>query len=560
MLHDLSIIITLTGGLSAALLFGFIAKKAGLSPIVGYLLAGIIVGPHTPGFVADKSVAGQFAEVGVILLMFGVGLHFHIKDMLRVAKVAVPGALIQIIAVTAIGTAATSLGGWSLQAGMVFGIAISVASTVVLTRVLADNRTLHTPNGHIAVFTILVLVTLPIIFSPNRNNIQNWEGTLSIGIVFLKLAILFLVAFLFGNRLITAILGYISKLKSRELFTLTVLVLALGIAVGSSLLFGASMALGALLAGMVVGQSDYSTRAASEALPMRDAFSVLFFVSMGMMFNPANLLTDWPIIMVILGIVLIGKPLAALIIILLLKRPLSSALSIAVALSQIGEFSFILASLAIGMKILPSDSMNILVVVAIISIALNPALYKLILTLSAYLSKKEQDLALTRETLVVPDDLANKMILVGYGPVGRTLHRILKDNGIQVTVIEMNLDTVRQLREDGISVVYGDAVKSETLLAAGVEDAQGLIVSTPDVPGQELIQTAKEINSKIRVLYRSNYLRDVPRMKRSGADAVFSGEGEIALAMSAFLMRDLGSTDEQIDQERQRVREDLFNG
>jgi CPA2 family monovalent cation:H+ antiporter-2 len=565
--HELSIIITLTGGLSAALLFGFFAKKVGISPIVGYLLAGIIIGPHTPGFIADRSVSGQFAEVGVILLMFGVGLQFNIKDLLRVARIAMPGAIIRIIAVTAIGTAITGLFGWPLRAGIVFGLAVSVSSTVVVTRVLADNRDLHTPDGYISVgwlvvediITILALVTIPVVFSPDRKNIQGWNEALSIGIVILKLAALFIAAFWGGKRLITAILGYVSKVRSRELFTLTVLVLALGIAVGSSLLFGASMALGALLAGMVVGQSDYSTRAASEAIPMRDAFAVLFFVSMGMMFDPAGMISDWLVITMVLAIVVMGKPLLTLLIILLLKRPLSSALSIAAVLSQIGEFSFILASLAIALKLLPPESMNILVAVAIISIALNPAFYKAIISLSSYISDKHQHLALEMETLIVPDDLENKMILVGYGQVGRTLHRILKDNGIHVTVIEMNLDTIRLLREKGISAVYGDAVKSETLLAAGIEDAQGLIVSTPDVPGQELIQTAKGLNEKIRILFRSNYLKDVPRLVRSGADAVFSGEGEIALAMSTFLMREIGSTDEQIDRERERVREEFFN-
>jgi CPA2 family monovalent cation:H+ antiporter-2 len=566
-LHEFEIILTLTGGLSAALVFGFIANKMGVSPIVGYLLAGIVVGPHTPGFIADKTVASQFAEVGVILLMFGVGLRFHIKDLFRVARIAVPGAILEIAAATTYGFLVTGFFGWPPHSGIIFGITVSVASTVVLTRVLAENRTIHTPDGHIAVgwlvvediFTVLVLVLLPILFPPEPARIQGWEGTIPIGIAFIKLSLLFIVVFIFGNRIITAILGYVSRMRSRELFTLSVLVLALGIAVGSSLLFGASMALGALLAGMVVGQSDYSTRAASEALPMRDAFSVLFFVSMGMMFDPASLLASWPLILSVLGIVLVLKPLSAMIIMTLLGRPFSSALPISIALSQIGEFSFILASLGVGMKLIPQESINILVVVSMVTISLNPTLYKKIALLSASLVAWKRSRALEKETRIVPDTLASKMILIGYGPVGRTLHRILTDNGIHVTVVEMNLETVKSLRENGISVVYGDALKRETLLAAGAEEAQGLIVSTPDLPGKELIQTAKDTNPKLQVLFRSNYLRDVNEMKLTGADAVFSGEGEIALAMSAFLMKALGSTDEQIDHERERVRKELFN-
>ena len=365
--HNIDLILTLTGGLTAALGLGFATQKLKLSPIVGYMLAGILVGPFTPGYVADKEIATQFAEIGVILLMFGVGLHFHLKDLLAVRKVAIPGAVVQIAAATALGAIVTRMFGWSWTAGIVFGMAISVASTVVLTRVLADNRALHTPTGHIAIgwlivedlFTILVLVLLPALFdtgegSSGRSVVATFAWAL------IKLTALIGFALVAGQRIIPWLLGYIARTGSRDLFTLAVLVLALGIAVGSAQLFGASMALGAFLAGMIVGQSEFSARSASEALPMRDAFAVLFFVSVGMLFDPYKVAEGWPLILATLGIVIIGKPLAAIVVVLLFRRPLRSALSIAVALAQIGEFSFILASLALGLNILPPEATNAL--------------------------------------------------------------------------------------------------------------------------------------------------------------------------------------------------------
>lgn len=566
-MHDPGVIWTLTGGLTAALIFGTLARSIGLSPLVGYLLAGIMVGPHTPGFVANEALASQFADIGVILLMFGVGLHFQLKDLRRVATVAIPGALIQIFISTLIGYLLASAFGWNLKAGLIFGLAISVASTVVLTRVLSENRSLHSPEGHIAIgwlvvqdiFTILILVMLPLFFGPHHASPFSLDGLLAFALVILKLAALFLLAFLFGTKAITALLGFASRLKSRELFTLTVLVMALGIAVGSSLLFGASIALGALIAGMIVGQSDYATRAASEALPMRDAFAVLFFVSMGMLFDPSRILVDAPMVASVLGLVVLGTPLISFALILIFRRSLSAAISIGAALSQIGEFSFILAGLALELKILPPDAMNILVAVAIISISLNPLLYRLARGAATRLDARRQSRALANESQVI-QQFGSKMVLVGFGPVGRTLYRILVDNGFQVTVIEMNLETVKKLRESGISVVYGDSLQVETLVAAGIEDAQGLIVSTPDPAGSQLITTARELNSSLRILCRSNYLQDMAKIKQAGADAVFSGEGETALAMSSFLMRQLGSTDEQIDRERERVRKQLLDG
>ena len=569
--HNLDLIFTLTGGLTAALALGFITQKLKLSPIVGYLLAGVLVGPFTPGFVADTGIANQFAELGVILLMFGVGLHFHLKDLLAVRKVAVPGAIAQIAAATLLGALMTKLFGWSWEAGIVFGMAISVASTVVLTRVLADNRDLHTPSGHIAIgwlivedlFTILVLVLLPAIFAKPELAAGETPPALWITVVTacLKLGALCVFTLLAGQRIIPWFLGYIAKTGSRELFTLSVLVLALGIAVGSAKFFGASMALGAFLAGMVVGQSDFSARAASEALPMRDAFAVLFFVSVGMQFDPSGLAQGWPLILATLGIVLIGKPLAALAVVLLFKRPFASALSIAVVLAQIGEFSFILAALAISLKIMPVEATNALVVASIISITLNPLLYKAVKPTVRWLERKgwvkPPKLAIIQDTVVI-DEAAHPVVVVGYGPVGRTVSRILTDNGIQVIIVEMNLDTVKTLRAEGRAAVYGDATQREILHHAGIEKAEGLIIAASGLPAGDIVQAARDLNPKVRVLARTSYLKQAQELCQAGTIEVFASEGEIALAMTDYLLRTMGATDEVIDRERDRVRRELF--
>ncbi len=565
--HNIDLILTLTGGLTAALAFGFITQKLGLSPIVGYLLAGVCVGPFTPGFVADNNIAAQCAEIGVILLMFGVGLHFHLKDLLAVRKIAIPGAIVQIAVATGLGAVVTKMFGWSWTSGLVFGVAISVASTVVLTRVLADNRALHTPSGHIAIgwlivedlFTILALVLLPALFGASEDSPGGvW---LTLGIAILKLGALVLFTLVAGQKIIPWFLGYVSRTGSRDLFTLTVLVLALGIAVGSAKFFGASMALGAFLAGMVVGQSDYSARAASDALPMRDAFAVLFFVSVGMLFQPSALPTGWPLMLATLGIVLIGKPLASFVVVLALKRPLSSALSISVALAQIGEFSFILAALAISLKVMPTDATNALVVASVVSITLNPLLYKGITPTLRWMESKgwgHRKTPLSPEDLPQIDEDAHTVVVVGYGPVGQTLSRILRNTGIHVVVVEMNIDTVQKLKESGLPAVYGDASHREILHHAGVEKADGLIISASSVPAHPVVQAARELNPKIRILTRTSYLKEAAALREAGATDVFSSEGEIALSMTASLMRQIGATDEQIDRESSRIRRELF--
>lgn len=572
-MHAYDLILTLTGGLGAALLFGYITQRLGLSPIVGYLVAGVLVGPYTPGYVADAHLAEQLAEIGVILLMFGVGLQFHIEELLAVRRVAVPGAVGQSLVATALGALLAVAFGWSWSAGLVFGMALAVASTVVLIRVLADNNDLHTQAGHIAVgwlvvedlFTVVALVLLPALFGSNTDGSPLWLALLLTAV---KVGALVAFTAIVGTRVIPRLLDYVAGTRSRELFTLTVLVIALGIAVGSALIFSVSMALGAFLAGMVVGRSEYSFRAASEALPMRDAFAVLFFVSVGMLLDPGALVTSPGLVAGALAIVLIGKPLVALVIVWLMRYPLAIALPVAIALAQIGEFSFILATMGRELGILSPAATNILVATSIVSIVLNPLLYRAAdsverwinghATLRAWLTPTTAEQGATTSAVAPRVDPAHRAIVVGYGPTGRTVVRLLTDNGITPTVLELNMDAVRELKQAGIDALYGDATRPDSLEAAGVARAGILILGSAGMAHSvETIRTARQMNPGIRVLARASYLRDVPSLREAGADEVYSGEGEVALAFIEDILDALGATPEQIDRARERAHREL---
>ena len=556
--HDLDLILTLTGGLAAALVFGFISQRLRLSPIVGYLLAGVAVGPFTPGFVAHGGIAEQFAEVGVILLMFGVGLHFHVRELLAVRRIAIPGAVVQSALATALGVGVTMAFGWELAHGIVFGLAISVASTVVLLRVLADNDALHTPAGHIAVgwlivedlFTVLVLVLLPILAGQGARAPS--EIAIAVAIAALKVVALVVFTLLIGQRVIPAILERVSRERSRELFTLTVLVLALGLAVGAAKLFGASMALGAFLAGMVVGQSEFSTRAASEALPMRDAFAVLFFVSMGMLIDPSELASNAGIILGTLAVILVGKPVAAIAVVLVLRHPARTAATVAMALAQIGEFSFIVAAVAREHGLLPAQATQVLVASAIVSITLNPLLFRLAQPLARLLpSPVTQDLVASTDA-----EAPHRAIVVGYGPVGRVLVPLLRENGVEPVVLELNLDTVKELRNEGTAVVYGDASQPQVLEAAGIARARSLVFASSGSP-DAIVRQATALNPGMLILARTTYAREATSLGEAGASVVVSAEAEVALAMTEHLLRHLGATADQLDRARDRVRSEI---
>ena len=567
-MHEAGLILTLAGGLGAALVCGYLTHRMGLSPIVGYLAAGLIVGPYTPGFVADTELATQLAEIGVILLMFGVGLQFHLEELLAVRRIAIPGAIVQSAAATALGAAAVHALGWGWTGAIVFGLCLSVASTVVLIRVLTDARALHTPAGHIAVgwlvvedlFTVVVLVLMPVMVT----GLEPARLAADLGITLLKVGALVAFAALVGRRLIPAMLDRIAATGSRELFTLTVLVVALGIAVGSATLFGVSMALGAFLAGMVVGRSDYSLRAATEALPMRDAFAVLFFVSVGMLLNPAALLRSPGVTLAAFGIVVIAKPLVAVVMLTLARYPTRAGLTVGLSLGQIGEFSFILITLARDLKVVPAEALDIVVAVAIASITINPLTFKAIPPIDRWLARRrgiraglEEDGDMRTSSSLDPEGRA---LVVGYGPTGRTVSRLLRENAILPTIVDLNINTVHEIRDGGGSAIYGDARYADTLVTAGIRHAGTLILSGSDTGAAEIIRVARDLNPKVHTFVRSGYLRDVSELKHVGAEQVFTGEGEVALAMTEAVLHDLGATPEQIERERARAREELFGG
>jgi monovalent cation:H+ antiporter-2, CPA2 family len=563
-MHDAGLIFTLAGGFTAALVLGYFTQRIGLSPIAGYLIAGLAVGPHTPGFVASQAYAQELAEIGVILLMFGVGLQFHIEELVAVRRVALPGALIGMIVSASLGAAAAHTFGWPWLAAAVFGLTLSVASTVVLVRVLSDTRQLHTRTGHIAVgwlvvediLTVLVLVLLPTLAGSLQIGTVVAGAALAMG----KLAALVVLAVPLGRYVVPQVLDRVAATRSRELFTLTILVLALGIATGAAAGFGVSVALGAFIAGLVVGRSDYSVRAAGDALPMRDAFAVLFFVSVGMLLDPVQLLDQGGLLLAALAIVLFAKPLAAMVMLRVLRYPLRTALTVPAALAQIGEFSFILANLGRELQLLPAAAINVVVAVSIVSIVANPIGARLIPRVERWLTARGvrgDGVGQDQEPAASSLDPADRAVVIGYGPTGRTVTRLLRENGIAPTVVELNMDTVRALRQQGASAVYGDARMLDTLVGAGVRHAASLIISGASADSPEVVRHALDLNPAIKVLARAAYVRDVPPLRRAGVTEVFSGEGEVALAMTEAVLRRLGASPDQIDRERDRVRREL---
>ncbi|HEV8246628.1 MAG TPA: cation:proton antiporter [Polyangiaceae bacterium] len=562
MTHELDLILTLCGALTAALLFGLLSQKLRLSPIVGYLVAGVAVGPFTPGFVAHGVVARQFAELGVILLMFGVGLNLQLRELFAVRRLAVPGALVAMAVAAALGLVLTRSLGWSVSAGVVYGLALAVASTVVLLRVFADQNLLHTQAGHVAIgwllvedlLTVVVIVLLPLLAGDGSGGIA-----VSVALALGKIVVLVVFTVLAGRRLIPAALALVAHTRSRELFTLAILVIALGLAIGSAKLFGASMALGAFLAGLVVGQSTFSSRAASEALPMRDAFAVLFFVATGMLLDPWQVLPNLRLTLLTLGVIFLAKPLVALSIVLLFRYPLKTALALAFGLAQIGEFSFMIAALGSELGVLPKQATQSLVAASIVSITLNPILFRLV-------EPAARRVTASLGVRTSPDvrdskaahDAAYDAIVVGYGPVGRSVTMLLTENGLRPTVIELNHETVAQLGAQGLRAIYGDATQREILERAGVREAGSLIFAASG-PAEGVIRLAKELNPKLQVVARTNYVSEVATMRSAGADDVVSAEGEVALGMTERLLLQLGASADQLDQARLRVRREIFN-
>ena len=572
-MHDISLITTIAVGLSAALVFGLLAKRLGLSPIVGYLVAGVAVGPHTPGFVGDARLAAQLAEIGVILLMFGVGLHFSLRDLIAVRSIAVPGALGQSTAATLACAGLAIAVGWTWQSGLILGIAVSVASTVVLLRALMDHGTIDTPEGHAAVgwlivediITVLVLVLLPPLAAGGGGGSDLWQ---TMGIALLKLGVLTAIVLLAGARFVPWLLLRVARLRSRELFTLTVLVMAICVATVSYVAFGASMALGAFLGGMVVGQSKVSDQAAADVLPMRNAFAVLFFVSVGMLFDYQTVLESPWLMLGVLGVILVLKPLVAVVIVVASGHSLKVALTVAGGLAQIGEFSFIVGEMANSLGLMPGAGNNVLVAGAIVSISLNPIIFRRMLALEPRLqswpwlarlvttgSQKRGAQANEAATAKMQDPGA---IVVGYGPVGQTFTRLLAEFGINPTIVETNVDAVLELQGRGQQALFGDATRSDILRAAGIKSAAYLVVTVPHAEvSLRIIQAAREEAPIIRVLARVAYINQHEAFAQAGAAIIRYDEAEAAAALAEALLNDIDAPADRIEAAVRAVRKEL---
>ncbi|NML61085.1 Kef family K(+) transporter [Massilia sp. RP-1-19] len=558
--HNISLITTIAAALGFGLIFGMIAVRFKLPALVGYLAAGIAIGPATPGIVADVALAGQLAEIGVMLLMFGVGLHFSLKDLLEVKKIALPGAILQIAAATGMGMGLAYLWGWSIGAGLVFGLALSVASTVVLLRALEDKGILDSINGRIAVgwlvvedlVTVLMLVLLPAIAgslggtaAPGGDD-NFWKAlALTLGQVAAFIAFMMLI----GRKLFPWFLWRVAATGSRELFTLAVVATAVGIAYGSSELFGVSFALGAFFAGMVLRESELSHRAAHESLPLRDAFAVLFFVSVGMLFDPMVLVESPGRVALVVAVIMFGKSVAAFLLVLALRYPLNTALTVSASLAQIGEFSFILAALGLSLGLLPVEGQSLILAGAIISIALNPLLFKAIAPMQSWLrSKSHLARKLERSTdplaelpmTVEQHKLSGQVVLVGYGRVGRKIAEQLDAHGVHYVVAEQNRELVDQLRKRNIPAVAGNAGEPAVLIQAHIARAGTLVIATPDTfHVRAMCETARALNPDISIVIRTHNEEEAQLLREETLGKVFLGENELAASMARHVLEGL---------------------
>jgi CPA2 family monovalent cation:H+ antiporter-2 len=577
--HDTALLATIAVGLALAFIFGFCAARVGLPPLVGYLVAGVVVGPFTPGFVADSGLASQLAEVGVILLMFGVGLHFSLRDLLAVRRIAVPGAIAQIVAATALGAGVAHLWGWSLGAGIVFGLALSVASTVVLLRALEERGVLESVNGRIAIgwlivedlAMVLALVLLPALAgslgadpAPAASAGGDQSLLAALGVTVGKVA-LFLALMLFvGARVVPWLLETVARLGSRELFTLSVLAVALGIAFGSAVLFGVSFALGAFFAGVVVNGSDLSHAAAAEALPLQDAFAVLFFVSVGMLFDPWVIVREPLHVLAVLAIIMLGKSLAALAIVLLFRYPFGTALTVSASLAQIGEFSFILAGLGVSLGLLPAEGQSLILAGALLSITLNPLMFRATDAIERWLQARPHLLARlerpspVRVTIADSGDqptLHGHAIIVGFGRVGSTIGKALDGHALPYVVVEQDREVVERLRARNVRAVYGDAARPGILEHAHTATARVLIVTAPEpFHARQVVNLAREINQHIDTVVRTHTSADQAYLERLGVGLVVMGERELAFGMTRYALRRLGLPAEQAESSVQAMR------
>ncbi|MBY0226093.1 MAG: Kef family K(+) transporter [Hyphomicrobium sp.] len=548
--HDTPLIATIVVGLSLAFVFGTLAQRLRISPIVGYLLAGVAVGPFTPGFVADQELATELAEIGIILLMFGVGLHFSLSDLLSVKAIAVPGAVVQIVSATLLGIGLSYAVGWSLGAGIVFGLALSVASTVVLLRALQERHLITTEQGRIAVgwlivedlVMVLTLVALPalapLLAPENFNGMARGSNiALTLGITLAKVIAFFALMMVVGRRLIPWILHYIAHTGSRELFRLGVLTIALGVAFASAKLFGVSFALGAFFAGMILSESPLSQQAANESLPLRDAFAVLFFVSVGMLVDPLSLDDNFGAIIATVAIIVFGKSLAALAIVMAFGHPLRTGLLIAASLAQIGEFSFILAGLGVTLNILPQEGRELILAGAIVSIMLNPLLFYLLDRFGPVLRKEPAEARFPEDRPpAYVTEKTGHTVLVGFGRVGKVVGDALMEQDVPLVVIDDRDETVGKLRERGVEAVAANAVTG--LAAANLKEAKALIVAIPDCfEAGQIVEQARKINVALTIIARAHSDAEEAYLKTYGATEVIQGSRETADAILAAASR-----------------------
>lgn len=561
MSHSLPLITTLAIALGLALILGFIAVRLKLPIVVGYLVTGIFIGTHTPGFVANAEIARELAEIGVMLLMFGVGLHFSLNDLIAVRKIALPGAILQILVATALGTWVASSWGWALGGALVFGLALSVASTAVLLRALESHNLLESLSGRIAVgwlvvedlATILVIVLLPPLSLWLQSRTQGITEThlwQTLGLTILQVSAFITLMVVAGRKIFPKILWQITRTGSRELFTLCIVAGAITVAYLASTLFGVSFALGAFFAGMMMSESPLSHRAAEESLPLREAFSVLFFVSVGMLFDPLVLIHQPLEVLAVLGIIMLGKTAAAAALVLFFRYPLNTALLVSASLAQIGEFSFILASLGVSLNLLPLEGQSLILAGALISIALNPLLFKVIIPLEAwassrpYLNKlfdRSHDPLTALPTKTKQKYLSGQVVLVGYGRVGSRIGKILFKNGVPFIVAEQDRELVEELRLKKIVAIFSYTDEPQLLLQAHVARASMLIIAIPDTFGiRQIIRQARIVNSKIEILVRVHNDEEASLLQEEKGVRVFYSENELAKSIGAYVLKRYG--------------------
>ena len=559
--HEINLITTIAAALGLAMVMGFVASRLKVPPLVGYLVAGIIIGPATPGFVADVGLARQLAEIGVMLLMFGVGLHFSLSDLMAVRRIAVPGAIVQISVATALGVATALFWGWAFGAALVLGLALSVASTVVLLRALEDRGVLDSINGRIAVgwlvvedlVMVLVLVLLPPIASllGGKSDLAvSGDVWATLGITLAKVTAFIALMLVAGRRVFPRLLWLVARTGSRELFTLCVVAVAVGVAYGAAALFGVSFALGAFFSGMMMRESEFSHRAAEESLPLRDAFSVLFFVSVGMLFEPQVLIEEPLKVLAVVAIIMVGKTVAAIVLVLAFRYPLNTALTVGASLAQIGEFSFILAGLGVAVGLLSTEGQSLILAGALISIALNSLVFTAIAPAQQWLRARS---ALARNLERNTDPLAElpatvdqsrltgQIVLVGYGRVGRRIAEVLDAQGISYVVAEQNRELVEQLRERNIPAVSGDASDPAVLVQAHVARAGMLVIATSDTLNvRKMVGTARKLNPTIEIVLRTHNEDEAQLFEQDALGKVFVGEHELALGITRHILERMG--------------------